>query len=549
MENDLIKRKWWASENHYSERPSPTLLESLKKNQWDWVDQNWKIDTAGNCSAVTGGWESCQNLVGGKSKYFSLSRNYDPHHRFRRRRWFRTRKGRPEKKTEEKFDSDLSIAFHQPVIDIGTREQKNIKRRNKIDLTNNASNESKSLLDVATEIIDEDCLKIHFKIRDGSWSKPAIIPVHGVGHGIVKLHSSRWPEVSKNTSPRKRRQKGVNILSNSLAAGTEGPSKIQFSSGCLSPSCYELSYQVSVIEGSWGEFSRLLLLYPRFILRNDSAIWDLQVKQVGAPDSSLIHVRCGTSVPLYWADSTLPELICIRPIRMDARGQQPMEKYQWSGGFDVCDLGMIPLRVRENERKSDHKNIQHQLDDRIDQTFIRVIRTLIEIRSGTGGTGITVSFKEESPHGVDSLYRIENHSPFPLWIAQDGVLVNPHYDKGLVAPDSSNFTGLSHGDLISPGEKTSFGLDVPFRQGKYSGRKAATLEELLTIRIALAPLSTRDGIETMKVVGLAFVGSSIRLKPSNLRSFLDEYLISDMGNVGVQGIVCADGPTRVLRLM
>ena len=560
MEKESIKRRWWANEKHSDIRPSPVLLESLEGREWVWVDKNWSIDVSGDCKAILGGWESCSNLVGGKTKYFSGERQFDLYHRYRRRRWFRRKtsvKKEMRNGVDETFSSDgfqlqrqlgidlRSIAFHQPVIDLDTRQQKHVKmdqkKQNDLLQTDPNDSKSKSFLDVASDIVNEDSLKIYFRIKDGTWSKPAFIPTNGAGHGIVKLYSSRWPDITKKLSPQKRRRKRAEIVSNSLAAGIEGPSKVKFNSGCLSPSCYELSYQVSAIEGQWGEFSRLLLLYPRFILRNDSESWNLEVKQVGTQDSTVINVQSGSSVPFYWADAHLPELICVRPVRTDSKGNL-VRCHRWSGGFDICDLGMIPLRIREEVTKSAESLMFQKLNHK-KGGCIRVIRSLIEIRSGTGGTGITVSFKEECSNGEDSLYRIENHSPFPLWIAQDGVLANPQYDKH----DNFRSQFERHGDLIAPNEKLSFGLDVPFRQGKYTGRRAAALEELLTIRIALAPFSMRDGIETMKVIGLAFVGSSVRLKPSNLRSFLDESLLSEMLNVKVQGVVCADGPTRVLR--
>jgi hypothetical protein len=560
MENGSVSRRWWASERHNHERPSPSFLESQEENDWTWADETWRIDISGGCKAIQGGWESCSNLVGGKSKYFSGERKFDQSHRYRRRRWYRRKRvihrelnGIDQTFSTEGFQLrrqkgvDLkSIAFHQPVLDLDARRRN--AKQNDPSQKNQSDSKSNNFLDVATELVNEDSLKIYLKIRDGSWSKPALIPTNGAGHGIVKVYSSRWPAITKKMSHRKSRRKGAEIVSNSLAAGTEGSSKVKFSSGCLSPSCYELSYQVSVIEGQWGEFSRLLLLYPRFILRNDSDLWHLDVKQVGTPDSTLIHVQPKALIPFYWADANLPELICVRPVRVDSCGNV-MRSHRWSGGLDLCDLGMIPLRIREEEVKMSTQEdcmFQKPVGD-----TIKVIRSLIEIRSGTGGTGITVSFKEESSKGEDSLYRIENHSPFPLWIAQDGVLANPQYDKGFINTKDMDFNKPSqcHGDLLSPNEKISFGLDVPFRQGKYAGRRASSLEELLTIRVALAPLSLRDGIETMKVIGLSFLGSRERLKPSNLRSFLSEDLLSEMTNVRVQGIVCADGPTRVLKFM
>ncbi len=554
IENGSVKRQWWASEKHNNERPSPALLDSMRDIEWS--DQNWRIDISGNCKATEGGWESCSNLVGGKTKYFSKERNFDKYHRFRRRRWFRRRKTRNRGMTgntdhQQCIGADPKcVAFYQPVIDPGSRERKKVKSNQK-DTAPSGTHDvnSKRFLDVATEMVNEDCLKLHFKIRDGAWSRAALIPVSGAGHGIVEIHSSRWPDITKKLPPRKRRQKAAEIVSNSLAAGTKGPSRVSFSGGCLSPSCYELSYQVSVMEGQWGEYSRAFILYPRYILRNDSELWHFDLKQVGAPDNTCIRVHSRASVPFYWADITLPKLICMRPVHVGARGSTS-QRYRWSGGFDICDLGMIPIRIREEAKNSQQKTLfEDRRNERKEQPFIRVIRSLIEIRSGTGGTGITVSFKEESVNGEDSLYRIENHSPFPLWIAQDGVLSNPHYERGLFNIEDAEIRSQSetHGDFLAPNERIAFGLDVPFRQGKYVGRRAAAPEELLTIRVALAPLSMRDGIETMKVIGLSFVGCSVRLKPSNLRTFLGEDLLSKMMNVRVQGVVCADGPTRVLK--
>lgn len=102
-------------------------------------------------------------------------------------------------------------------------------------------------------------------------------------------------------------------------------------------------------------------------------------------------------------------------------------------------------------------------------------------------------------------------------------------------------------DLVSPMQHLSFGLDVPFRQGKYAGRSAASLEELLRIRVGLAPLTTRDGVESTKVIGLSYVGENIHLKPCMLRSYLEEDTRAEISCIRVRGLVCTDGPTRVLK--
>ena len=105
--------------------------------------------------------------------------------------------------------------------------------------------------------------------------------------------------------------------------------------------------------------------------------------------------------------------------------------------------------------------------------------------------------------------------------------------------------GDSDGDMLRPSESLVFALDVPFRQGKYSGRKAATMSELLRLRLALSPLSSRLGIETTKVISLR-TGERVRLNPSKL-SILDPKVKSSLQRARVMGMVVNDGPTRVLR--
>lgn len=152
---------------------------------------------------------------------------------------------------------------------------------------------------------------------------------------------------------------------------------------------------------------------------------------------------------------------------------------------------------------------------------------------------MNISFKEEPLNGEGALFRIENRSSFNIWLAQEGILRNP----SLSAPHSSELDG----DLISPGEKVSFGLDVPFRQGKYAHRKAASMSELLLVRVALAPLSTIAGIETVKCLGLSDIGQHVRLKPSKLASMVGTAKAKALERVRVLAIITADGPSRVLK--
>lgn len=206
-------------------------------------------------------------------------------------------------------------------------------------------------------------------------------------------------------------------------------------------------------------------------------------------------------------------------------------RYKWSGGFDPLTIGALPLRIQERKGS----NFTHPKQQKV----VSSIKMNSEIRRGTGGTGINLSFEEEEHSGDGALFRIENSSTFPVWISQDGVLANPSRD---VADVSS-----LEGTMVSPHSTACFALDVPFRQGKYTGRKAATIAELLRVRLGLSPLNSRTGIETTKVLCLAKIGTRVRLNPTKL-SFLHASLRSDLDRVRVLGVVTTDGPTTVLSL-
>jgi hypothetical protein len=287
------------------------------------------------------------------------------------------------------------------------------------------------------------------------------------------------------------------------------------------------------------------------MLRNDSKVLVIEAKQSGSPDEKAITMSPGEVAPFFWADFRLPELVCVRPVVNNAEGRR---QFRWSGGFDVCTLGMSAIRVR--------RSWLSKAPNRADRSSIKSIRTLVEIRSGTGGTGINVSFKEEDPLGTGSLFRIENLSPFLIWVAQDGVLANPSAileerrsrmrQEGQSSAANPERRVLddharTDGDLIEPGDCTVFALDVPFRQGKYAGRKAASMSELTRIRIGLAPLSSRDGVESTKVVSLSAVGDSVRLSPAKLSSISAFDIRKHLVDLRVLGVVTTDGPTRVLR--
>jgi Vacuolar-sorting-associated 13 protein C-terminal/Autophagy-related protein C terminal domain len=227
------------------------------------------------------------------------------------------------------------------------------------------------------------------------------------------------------------------------------------------------------------------------------------------------------------ANFHLPELICTRPV-VKSQGRS---YYKWSGGFDPLTIGVVPLRIRKVYSVAEGSSYR---------TSIKSLKMEAEIRTGTGGTGINLSFVEEDENGEGSLFRIDNLSPFPVWVMQDGVLAN-------FSLDSVN-DGSREGDIVRSNERIPFALDVPFRQGKYAHRRAATMEELLQVRLALAPLNSRSGIETARLVPLSSVGSTVKLNPSKLM-ILDPDLRSSLQLSRVIGIVTNDGPTRVLRLV
>ena len=209
------------------------------------------------------------------------------------------------------------------------------------------------------------------------------------------------------------------------------------------------------------------------------------------------------------------------------RPTQSRHRFKWSGGFDVCTLGMIAIRVRRIDGSIDHLNL-------------RSMRVNIELQPGSGGSGTIVSIRDEDPVGEGSLFRIENHSPLQIFISQDGVLANP-----ISATNDSSVLC----DVIQPGERTSYALDVPWRQGKYAGRTSASISELLLLRCALAPLSTRDGVESTKVISFARVGDYVRLSPSKLSASIGSAVATELLGVRVLGVIGTDGPTRTLRFI
>jgi hypothetical protein len=73
------------------------------------------------------------------------------------------------------------------------------------------------------------------------------------------------------------------------------------------------------------------------------------------------------------------------------------------------------------------------------------------------------------------------------------------------------------------------------------------LSELMHVRVALAPLSSRVGIESVKVIGLANMGETIRLNLTKLPMILTSEGQDVIQRIRVLGVVATDGPTRVLK--
>lgn len=340
--------------------------------------------------------------------------------------------------------------------------------------------------------INDICVAV--QVEGGKWSVTSLIPPQGSCFGVLKAPKARWPEAIQGAS--------------------------------TDPAMFELCYSVSSLEADWGLLTRSLMLTSRFLLRNDSSTIIFEVKQCGASDKTITELMPGKTAPFHWGDYRLPQLISIRPmIRSGGRCI-----YKWSGGFDPLTIGPVPLRMRRV------RGLLANTGDACHLLF-RSIKVEVEIRPRTGGTGINLCFQEEDNKGEGSLFRIENLTPFPIWYAQDGLLANPVVDIGEET--------IGNGDLLAPGESTVFALDVPYRPGKYSHRKAETMAVLLRSRLSLAPLSSRSGIESTKVISLFADGERIRLNPSRLSIFRPELKVA-LENIRVLGIITNDGPTRVL---
>jgi SHR-binding domain of vacuolar-sorting associated protein 13 len=347
--------------------------------------------------------------------------------------------------------------------------------------------------------LSSSCFRVALKVNGGKWAMTSMIPKHGTSHGALRVLKARWPRVHDSSIPDHAAPASATV--------------------------YELCYAVSPLDGVWGDFSRVMLVTDRFLLRNDSKSVTFEVKQCGSDDKSSVRICPSEKISFHWSSFNLPELISVRPVTSDAKSLT----YQWSGGFDPLSIGALPLRIR---RRGTVSWPRHESSS--SSQVVRSVHVESEIRARTGGTGINLTFQDEDPTGVGALFRIENHSMFTIWFSQDGLLANQGTES------------CTDGDMVLPSENVVFALDVPFRQGKYQGRKSATPAELLRVRLGLAPLLSQAGVETTKVISLATSGERVRLNPSKL-AFLESHLRRSLSRVRVLGVVVNDGPTRVLR--
>jgi hypothetical protein len=342
---------------------------------------------------------------------------------------------------------------------------------------------------------EDEFFKMNVQVDGGKWATTPLIPNRGAAHGVLRVAKARWPYRQLRPDAK------------------HGP---------VERTVYEICYSIAPIDNEWGDLTRLMVITSRFLLRNDSKAVSYDVKQAGSDDACAVNIGPGATVPFHWGDFRLPMLISVRP----AAGSKT--DFRWSGGFDPLTIGALPVRIR---RACTPWKGTRQDDDVVS------VKVESEIRSKTGGTGISLVLREEDPDGYGALFRVENQSTFPIWFCQDGLLANA---------DLAGQQFLLEGDVVHPRESAVFALDVPFRQGKYAGRKAASMTELLRARVALAPLNSRNGIETTKVVSMTAIGDRVRLNPTRIMLFSSE-LRSSIRRIRVVGTVINDGPTLVLR--
>ena len=217
---------------------------------------------------------------------------------------------------------------------------------------------------------NQECNLVALKIGDGAWSQNFCWS----DNGIVRVLGMRWPSLGPNKSNDNQNR---------------GESAI-----------FDLCYVNSPIGGVWGDHTNVLSITPRILIRNDSFAYSVQVKQIGSTnEDEWLILKPGERAPFFWTSLRNPEQICIRPIVSNCTQVGKTSNYNWSGGFDPCNLGITALRVR-------HEDIVSSKD------LIRTIRANVSIRPRSYNTGINISLREEQADGTGALFRVENKTPF-----------------------------------------------------------------------------------------------------------------------------------------
>ena len=358
-----VKRRWWASENYWNHRDKSILELSDHGKHWHWVDKTWKIDCTGQASTTNGGWESCKDLLGSGDGPFSLHRQFDPAHSFRRRRWFRTRSTVPRDKSITATTSLLFglQGFHHPLTPPSFHDTQKEKEKKKRQRQRDHFEE-----DSPRQIDQADHFSISIKCGDSRWSTPATFSSHGGQHGVVQVFASRWPSLVGTDNAHKAID--TNSGMSSTAVTSDFPRQQSYGAGPLKPYLYDLVYHIKQVEGEYAEFSRLMLVSARYSVRNDSETKTIEVKQSGTKDDSAIRLTPGEISSFYFSDFRLPQLVCVRPVHLSG-GKMA---YKWSGGFDLRTLGMTALSIRPLSEKFSTMEDPKEL--------VRSMRSLVELR-------------------------------------------------------------------------------------------------------------------------------------------------------------------------
>lgn len=228
---------------------------------------------------------------------------------------------------------------------------------------------------------------------------------------------------------------------------------------------------------------------------------------------NMAHVCHSEVVPFHWRTSVSDDRFCIRPV-------SEIVDYKWSWGIDPLTIGSVPVRaMTASETSTD---------------AIRSIHVEVDIRPGSGGTGINISLKEESNEGNGSLFRIENASSMPIWIGQD---------------ISVKSTLIENGDCVLPSTRIAFGLTHPSQFQRRRRNDSSIQSGKLVVKVSLCPLSSTTGSNLAETIVLDATKDDERISlfPAMI-SFLPDTVREMLNQFVIVGTLNNDGPTRVLKL-